>query len=322
MKRRCFLKVCAVSMAAAPVVARSQDRIIRIVVPFAPGGSGDLIPRIVAPAMSERLGMTVIVENRAGAGGVIGATYVARAPADGLTLGVATVSTHAIQPAVLAKPPYDPLKDFAPISNLARVPNVISINPGLPAQDMAEFIKLAKQRGGDITYGSPGVGSLGHMMGELFAQATGAAMRHIPYRGAGPALQDAIAGHVDVLCDNLPASLPHIQGKRLRALAVAWPGRVEQLPDVPTFAQVGVQALNDPAWFGLVAPAGTPAEFVQRVSEAAAVALKHPEVAGRIRQLGAVPQGGQPEAYVADIQSELDKWRRVASAGNISLEAN
>jgi tripartite-type tricarboxylate transporter receptor subunit TctC len=266
--------------------------------------------------------MTVIVENRAGAGGTIGAAYVAHASPDGFTLGVATVSTLAIQPVVRVTPPYDPLKDFEPISNLAQVPNVISINPSVPAQNSAEFIKLAKQRGGDLTFASPGVGSLGHMMGELFSQTTGAPMRHIPYRGAGPALQDVIAGHVNVLCDNLPASLPHILDGRLRALAVAWPDRVEQLPSVPTFAEVNVPALNDPAWFGLVAPAGTPASYVQRVSNAVAGVLKDPKVASRIKELGAVPQGNTPQEFSRNIQAELDKWRRVARAGRISLKSN
>lgn len=260
MKRRHFIQACALSLAAASRV-QAQDRVIRIVVPFAPGGSADLIPRLIAGALAERLGQSVIVENRPGAGGAVGALHVSRAAPDGLTLGVATVSTHAIQPAVSARPGYQPLRDFSPISNLADVPNIVSINPRLPAANLVEFVALARRKDGELMFGSPGVGSLGHMMGELLAQTTGARLRHVPYRGAGPALQDAIAGHVDVLCDNLPASLPHVQGGRLRALAVAWPGRVAQLPDVPTFAEAGIPALNDPAWFGLVGPAGMPPRF-------------------------------------------------------------
>nr|WP_315971507.1 tripartite tricarboxylate transporter substrate-binding protein [Achromobacter xylosoxidans] len=260
MKRRHFIQACALSLAAASRV-QAQDRVIRIVVPFAPGGSADLIPRLIAGALAERLGQSVIVENRPGAGGAVGALHVSRAAPDGLTLGVATVSTHAIQPAVSARPGYQPLRDFSPISNLADVPNIVSINPRLPAANLVEFVALARRKDGELMFGSPGVGSLGHMMGELLAQTTGARLRHVPYRGAGPALQDAIAGHVDVLCDNLPASLPHVQGGRLRALAVAWPGRVAQLPDVPTFAEAGIPALNDPAWFGLVGPAGNAPRF-------------------------------------------------------------
>lgn len=320
MKRRSFLSACAISLIGVPVV-RAQDRVIRIIVPFAPGGSGDLIPRIIAQAMSENLGDTVIVENKAGAGGVIGTQHVSRSAPDGLTLGVATVSTHAIQPAVMARPSYNPLGDFSHISNLANVPNIISINPNVPAKNIEEFIALAKSRDQDLTYGSPGVGSLGHMMGELLAQSTGAKLRHVPYRGAGPALQDAIAGHVDVLCDNLPASLPHVRGGRLRALGVAWPRRVDQLPNVPTFSEVGIPTLNDPAWFGLVGPAGMQPSAVQRLQAAVAAALKRPEVSSKIVELGAVPFSNSPKEFAAQIEAELTKWRAVAKNANISLEA-
>ncbi|CUK03552.1 MULTISPECIES: Bug family tripartite tricarboxylate transporter substrate binding protein [Achromobacter] len=321
MKRRSFIKACAISMAAAPVVRAGQDRVIRIIVPFAPGGSADLIPRLVAQAMAESLGDTVIVENKAGAGGAVGTLYVSRSAPDGLTLGVATVSTHAIQPAVMARPGYHPLRDFSPISNLADVPNIISINPKVPAGDMAAFIALASRPDQDLMFGSPGVGSLGHMMGELFVQATGARLRHVPYRGAGPALQDAIAGHVTVLCDNLPASLPHVQAGRLRGLAVAWPGRLAQLPDVPTFAQTGIAVLNDPAWFGLVGPAGMAPAQVARLQGAVAAALGRPEVAARVAELGAVPRANAPAEFSGQIGAELEKWLAVARKAGISLEA-
>ena len=234
---------------------------------------------------------------------------------------MATVSTHAIQPAVMARPGYHPLRDFSPISNLADVPNIISINPKVPAGDMAAFIALAKRADQDLMFGSPGVGSLGHMMGELFVQATGARLRHVPYRGAGPALQDAIAGHVTVLCDNLPASLPHVQAGRLRGLAVAWPGRVAQLPDVPTFAQAGIPVLNDPAWFGLVGPAGMAPAQVARLQGAVAAALGRPEVAARIAELGAVPRANAPAEFSRQIGAELEKWLAVAHKAGISLEA-
>ncbi|WP_368931902.1 Bug family tripartite tricarboxylate transporter substrate binding protein [Achromobacter xylosoxidans] len=320
MKRRHFIQACALSLAAASRV-QAQDRVIRIVVPFAPGGSADLIPRLIAGALAERLGQSVIVENRPGAGGAVGALHVSRAAPDGLTLGVATVSTHAIQPAVSARPGYQPLRDFSPISNLADVPNIVSINPRLPAANLAEFVALARRKDGDLMFGSPGVGSLGHMMGELLAQTSGARLRHVPYRGAGPALQDAIAGHVDVLCDNLPASLPPVLGGRLRALAVAWPGRVAQLPDVPTFSEAGIPALNDPAWFGLVGPAGMPPALVAALQEAVVAALKRPEVTARIVELGAVPRANAPEEFSRQIGAELEKWRSVAKRANISLEA-
>lgn len=321
MKRRHFLAACAAALAAASPALRAQDRIIKIIVPFAPGGSADLIPRIIAQAMSEHLGETVIVENRAGAGGAVGTLQVARAAPDGLTLGVATVSTHAIQPAVAARPAYDPLQGFAPISNLASVPNIISVNPKIPIDSIAALTQLARNGGRELTYGSPGVGSLGHMMGELLAQATGAPLRHVPYRGAGPALQDTIAGHVDMLCDNLPASMPHVQEGRLRALAIAWPSRNPQLPAVPTFAEVGIPRLNDPAWFGLVAPAGTPPVRVARLQAAAASALRRADIAARLAELGAVAQGSTAADFAGQIRAELEKWRQVARAAHISLEA-
>lgn len=320
MKRRSFLAACAATLAVAPVV-RAQDRIVRIVVPFAPGGSADLIPRIIAQAMAQHLGETVIVENRAGAGGAVGSLHVARSAPDGLTLGVATVSTHAIQPAVSARLGYDPLTGFAPVSNLASVPNIVSVNPKIPVDSIAALAQLARRGGRELTYGSPGVGSLGHMMGELLAQSTGAQLRHVPYRGAGPALQDTIAGHVDLLCDNLPASLPHAQGGRLRALAVAWPTRHPQLPAVPTFAEAGIPKLNEPAWFGLVAPAGTPEPVVARLQAAAAAALRRDDIGARLAELGAVPQGNGSAQFAGQIRAELEKWRAVARAANISLEA-
>ncbi|CAB3664383.1 Bug family tripartite tricarboxylate transporter substrate binding protein [Achromobacter kerstersii] len=302
-------------------MVKAQNRVIRIIVPFAPGGTGDLIPRLIAQAMSEVLGDTVIVENKAGAGGVVGSLYVSRAASDGLTLGVATVSTHAIQPAVMAKPSYSPLGDFSSISNLAKVPNIISINPKVPASNIEAFVKLAKQADQDLTYGSPGIGSLGHMMGELFVQSTGTRLRHVPYRGAGPALQDTIAGHVNVLCDNLPASLPHVQGGRLRALAIAWPNRIDQLPEIPTFSEIGISALNDPAWFGLVGPAGMSPDVVQRLQTSVSAAMKRPDIVAKIRELGAVPSSNTPSQFSTQIESELNKWRGVAKAANISLEA-
>lgn len=319
MHRRRFLTACAVTLAAAPLV-RAEELVIRMIVAFAPGGSGDLIPRIVAPTMADRLKETIVVENKSGAGGSIGASYVAHAAPDGRTIGVATVSTHAIQPAVATNLPYDPMKDFIAISNLARVPNVMAVNPQVAAANVDELVKLSKKTSGGLAYASPGVGSLGHMMGELFAQSTGAALRHVPYRGGGPAVQDVIAGHVQILFDNLPSSVPHISGGRLRALAVAWPGRVSVVPDVPTFAEVHVPALNDPAWFGLVAPAGTPQAMVDRMQQAVAAAMKDPNVVRRIKELGAVPVGNTSAEYTAEIKAEYEKWRKVAKAANISLE--
>ncbi|SDE73233.1 Tripartite-type tricarboxylate transporter, receptor component TctC [Variovorax sp. CF079] len=321
MQRRQLIAAAAASCLAVPSV-RAQEKALRIVVPFAPGGSGDLIPRMVAPVLSELLRQPVIVENRSGVGGSLGANHVARSAPDGFTLGVATVSTHGIYPAVMKHAPYDPLKDFVAVSNLARVPNVVSVHPAVAAKDMREFVALARDPKSYLEYGSPGVGSLGHMMGELFKQATGVYMLHIPYRGAGPALADAMAGQIKVLFDNLPASLPHVRSGRLRALAVAWPARLPHLPSVPTFSESGLPAVNDPAWFGLVAPAGTPPGTVQRLQQAVAAALARPELRTRIEELGAVPLGNSSEVFAQELQAEFAKWQRVAKAGGISLEAS
>ena len=321
MKRRQLIVTGITAYIASPLVrAQIADKPLRIIVPFAPGGSGDLIPRLVAPAMAELLKRPVIVENRAGAGGSIGASYVAKSPPDGLTIGVATVSTHGIYPAVMKVAPYDPLKDFLPISNLARVPNVVSVHPSVPARDMAEFIALARNPRSYLDYGSPGIGSLGNMLGELFKQVAKGYMTHIPYRGAGPALQDALAGQIKVLFDNLPASLPHIKAGRLRALAVAWPSRLTPLPEIPTFAEVNLPALNDSSWFGLVAPVGTATDVIQRIQAATAGAVSRPDVKMRIQDLGAFALGSTAESFEATLRAEFTKWKKVAATGRISLE--
>ncbi len=321
MKRRNLLLASAAASIVAPW-ARSQGQVVRIIVPFAPGGSGDLLPRIVAPAIAEFIGQPVIVENRVGAGGSVGATYVARAVPDGLTLGVASVSTHGIHPAVMKRAPYDAIKDFAPVSNLARLPLVMAVHPSVPAKGMSDLIQLARDPKFHLAYGTPGVGSLGHMMGELFKQAASGSMVHVPYRGAGAALQDALAGQVQVLFDNLPSSLPHIKAGRLRAMAISWPARLPTLPDTATFLEAGLVSLNGSSWFGLVAPAGTPAPIVGRFQEALAAALARPNIRARIEDLGGVPLGNRPDAFAQELRNELLKWQAVAKAGNISLEAS
>src|SRR5438876_7804629 len=240
---------------------------ITLIIPFPPGGSTDIIGRIAAEGMGRELGQPFVVDNRGGAGGAIGAKAIADATPDGHTLGIATISTHVVNPIVRTDLRYDSLKDFSFISQIAAVPSVVSIHPSVPAQNMAEFIDYARKNPGKLNFGTPGIGSLGHLLGETFKYSAKVNLTHVPYRGAGPALNDTLAGQVQVLFDNLPSSLPHIQSGKLRALAVAWDKRLAALPEVPTYAELGLPLVNDPSWFGLVAPARLPQPVLMRVHE-------------------------------------------------------
>lgn len=323
-RRKLFLAVAAAALAAgvaAPVQAQEYPtKPIRLIVPFPPGGTTDIVGRLVADKLGAELGQPIVVENRAGAGGSIGSGAIASAAPDGYTLGIATVSTHGINPAIYTNLSFDAIKDFQPITNLAAVPNVMSAHPSVPAEDMASFIALAKQDPGKITYASAGNGSVSHMMGELFKMASGTGLLHVPYRGVGPALNDTLAGQVNVLFDNLPSSLPHIQAGKLRALAVAAPERVAALPDVPTFAEVGLAEVNDSSWFGLVAPAGIPEAVLSKVHKAAVTVLADPVVKERLAQLGAAPVGNSPEEYAKQIADTIARNAAIAKQANIKVD--
>ncbi|VFR34062.1 Tricarboxylate transport protein TctC [plant metagenome] len=326
--RRTLLKVCAaaaltasVFFGAAVAADNYPNKPIRLVVPFPAGGTTDLVGRLYADKLGQALGQTVVVENKGGAGGSIGSSYVASAAPDGYTLGLATVSTHGINPAVYPKLPFDVLKDFTPISNLAAVPNIMTVNPNrVAARNMADFVKAAKAEPGKYTYASAGNGSVSHMMGELFKSASGTDLMHVPYRGVGPALNDALAGQVDVMYDNLPSTLPHVQAGKLIALAVATPKRVAALPDVPTFAEVGLAPVNDPSWFGLVAPANLPKEILDKLSAAVKQAAADPAVKERLVSLGAEPVGNSPDAFAKQIADEVEKNKRIAKTANIKID--
>ncbi|MEM5274264.1 tripartite tricarboxylate transporter substrate binding protein BugE [Cupriavidus taiwanensis] len=293
---------------------------IRLIVPFAAGGTTDIVARAVSDGLGRELGQPVVVENRGGGGGAIGADALAKSAPDGYTLGIATVSTMATNPATNPKNPYDPLKDFAPITNLVNVPNVLTVNPKVPAKSLKEFVAMLKANPGKYSYASAGKGSISHLDGELFKDITQTDMVHIPYRGSGPALNDTLAGQVNAQFDNLPSSMPHIQAGKLRALAVAAPKRVEGLPDVPTFAEAGMKDMNNMAWYGLVAPAGTPAAIITRVHDAAVKALQDPNVKRRLADSGAYTDGNTPAQYAAQIKRELDLRKKIARDQNITLE--
>src|SRR5690606_15037060 len=295
------------------------DKPIRLIVPFAPGGTTDIVGRLVAERLGKELGQTIVVENRAGAGGSIGTESVARAQPDGYTLGVATVSTHGINPVVYKQLSFDAEKDFQPITNLASVPNIMVLNAKVPARNMEEFIALAKKDPGKYTYASAGNGSVSNMMGELFKMASGTDLLHVPYRGVGPALTDTLAGQVNVLFDNLPSSLPHVQAGKLVAMAVAAPKRVAALPNVPTFAEVGLEEVNDASWFGLVAPAGIPADVLKTLHDATVKVLAQDSVKERLAQLGAAPVGDSPESFAKTISDTIAVNADIVNKANIEL---
>lgn len=293
---------------------------IRLIVPFAAGGTTDIVARAVSDALGRELGQPVVVENRGGGGGVIGADALAKSAPDGYTLGIATVSTMATNPATNARNPYDPIKDFAPVTNLVNVPNVLTVNPKVPAKTLKDFVALLKANPGKYSYASAGKGSISHLDGELFKDITKTDMVHIPYRGSGPALNDTLAGQVNAQFDNLPSSMPHIQAGKLRALAVAAPKRVEGLPDVPTFAEAGMKDMNNMAWYGLVAPAGTPTAIITRVHDAAVKALQDPNAKRRLADSGAYTDGNTSAQFAAQIKRELDLRKKIAHDQNITLE--
>jgi tripartite-type tricarboxylate transporter receptor subunit TctC len=296
------------------------SRPVRVIVPFPPGGTTDIVARLVAERLGATLGQPAVIENRGGAGGAIGAAEIARAAPDGYTLGLATVSTHGVNPAINPKLPYDALRDFTPISNLASVPNVVSAHPALGINDVRGLIERAKAAPGKITYASAGNGSLSHMLGELFKASTATDLLHVPYKGVGPALNDTLGGQVNILFDNLPSSLPHIQSGKLRALAVSSPARLDSLPGVQTFAEAGVPQLNDPSWFGLVGPAKLPDAVLAKVHEAVTQALAAPDVRERMHQAGAVPAGNSPREFAAQIRREVERHKRVAAESGIRIE--
>jgi tripartite-type tricarboxylate transporter receptor subunit TctC len=308
---------------ALPVLASAQAaypaKPIRLVVPFAAGGTTDIVARLLADKMGPILGQTVVVENKAGAGGTIGIDAVAKAAPDGYTLGMATVSTHGANPAVYTRLPYDAVKDFQPITNVMSVPSVFVVNPKVPAKTMKEFIALAKAEPGKYTFASPGNGSLGHVNIEQFMDLAGIQLMHVPYKGAGQAATDALAGVVDAMTDNLPSTLPNVKAGRLRALAVLSPQRSPALPDVPTYRELGFEAMSEGGWFGLVAPAGTPAAVVKRLNEAAHQAMQDPAFKQRTQEVSGIPMANTPEQFAQQIRAMLDKYARIAKQANIKL---
>jgi tripartite-type tricarboxylate transporter receptor subunit TctC len=294
-------------------------RAVDLIVPFAPGGSTDVIARVVAEAMRVPLGQSLTVANRAGAGGSLGTAAIARGAPDGYTIGMGTASTLAINPAAYVKLPYDVLVDLAPVGAIAEVPNIMTVNPGVAAADMAAFIALAKAKPDALAYGSSGNGSVSHLMGEQFKLATGTDILHVPYRGMGPALNDAIGGQVQVIYDNLPTSLELVKSGKLRGLGLSGAKRVAALPDVPTFGELGLDDINWMAFFGLVAPKDTPPAIVRRLNEALVRVLTAPDIRDKLAAQQAIVVGNSPEAFKAEIARELARMKRAVAAAKIEL---
>ncbi|MEJ6782536.1 tripartite tricarboxylate transporter substrate binding protein [Aminobacter sp. Piv2-1] len=308
-------------VAGAPATAQQfPDRPVTLVVPFAAGGSTDVVARIIAQKMSDDLGQQVVVENVAGAGGNIGADRVARAEPDGYTILMGTVATHALNPLILKTKPYDPEKDFTPISLLVVVPNVLVVNPELPAKTVQELIALLKADPEKYSYASSGNGTPLHLSGELFKAMAGVSIQHIPYKGAGPALNDVVGNQVPIMFDNLPSSSPHIKSGTLRALGVTTAERAPSFPDVPTIAEAGVPGYETYTWNALFAPAGTPKEVVDRLNASANKAMKDPAVIEKMNGFSARIVGSTPEELGAHVKAELAKWEPVVKGANISMD--
>ena len=324
MNRHTALKLMAAALLAAstPLLhAQSYPaKPVRLIVPFAPGGTTDIVARVIGERLQKELGQPVTVDNRGGAGGVLGASEIARAVPDGYTIGMATVSTTAANPAINPKIPYDPVKDFTPIVNIAATPNVIAVHPSFNARDYAGFIAEVKARPGRHSYGTAGTGSIGHLQMELFKSLAGLYITHIPYKGSGPALNDAVGGTVPIVFDNLPSALPFIKDGRLIPIVVSSAGRAPQLPKVPTFQEVGLERANRMAYYGLHGPKGLPAEVVRKLNAAVRKGLADPAVKARIEATGSVIVGNSPEEFGRQIAAEFEVYRRTVSDQKLALD--
>ncbi len=320
MQRRHLIVFTAVSAAAGRAWGQAwPSKPIRLIVPFAPGGTTDIIARVVAEPLGKALGRPVVIDNKAGAGGAVGALELARAAPDGYTLGMGTASTTAANPAINKKVGYDPVTDFAPVINIAATPNVLAVNPEVPARDYASFVALMKREPGRYSYASPGNGSIGHLQMELFKSLAGLFITHIPYRGAGPALNDVVGGQVPMIFDNVPSALPFIKSGKLVPIAVAAPVRLKELPDTPTFAEVGLEPVNRMAYYGILAPKGTPADLVDRLNAATLKVLSEPAVKKRIEETGSVIIGSTPAQFGRQILDELAVYQRVVARQKLGI---
>ena len=293
---------------------------IRMIVGFPPGGGTDVVARVIGQKLSEWYGQTVVVENRAGATGTIGADVLAKSPPDGYSLMMGHANSHAIAPNLMSKLPYDPIKDFAPVSYVGYVPNVLSLHPSVPAKNMKELVALLKAHPGKYTYASSGNGSSQHLSGEMFKLLTGTNALHVPYKGSGDAIKDLLAGTVSFNFDTMPPVLEHIKAGKLRGLGISTPKRLAQLPDVPTFAEEGLIGFEILTWYGVMAPAATPKDIVNKLAADINKAMREPEVKARLEQVGTQLRELSPDEFGAFMRAELAKYTKLVKDANIRLE--
>ncbi|WPB57344.1 tripartite tricarboxylate transporter substrate binding protein [Xylophilus sp. GOD-11R] len=318
--RRVAIGLIAIAASAGALAQSFPSKPIRVIVPYPPGGTTDIVARLAAQQIGEKLKTQVIVDNRAGANGAIGAVEVARAPADGYTLLMATASTHGINSAVYRNLPYDAVKDFSPVSNVASTPNIIAVHPSVPAKNLQELLALARAQPGKLNFGSTSLGGSPHMSAELLKMMANVDMVHVPYKGAAPMLTDLMGGQVQIGFDNLPSTIGFVKAGKVRAIAVTTPQRWPGAPDIPTVAESGLPGYEVSGWFGLLAPAGTPKAVVDTLQQAVADALKQPEVRQQLLDLGASPVGSTPDAFARQIAADVQKWRDVVKTTGLKLD--
>jgi tripartite-type tricarboxylate transporter receptor subunit TctC len=312
--------VALTTIGAASAQPTYPAKPIRYVVPFPAGGPLDIVARAIGQELNRSWGQPVIVDNRPGAGGNIGAELVAKSPPDGYTILMGAVSTHAINPTLYTRVAYDPIKDFAPITLITSVPNVLVVHPSVPAKTVSELIAVAKAKPGQLNFASGSTGSAGHLAGELFKTMAGVDMVHVPYKGAAPAVVDLIAGHVSLMFDNMSSALPTIKSGRVRAIAVTTLKRSPMLPQLPTISEAGLRGFDVSTWFGVFAPGGTPPDIVSKLNTEIVRILSTAEMKERLAQLGAEPAGGKPEEFAAFIRSEIPKYAKVIRASGAKAD--